>query len=393
MRVLARTWTTGLLCWAMGMGLWVSGVARAQTPAAYANPTPDRIAIWLKSTSAQDRAWGAHSVVLTRDASFLPMLESLAEQWEPALPYRSLGGDFTNLEQKNQDHHDAMTAVLDAVIVMGGQISPQALLKLQADFPAQSAVLLSRLAPMDAEPTLLAMVHDLDPQHWKQRRVAAELLGLNPPAGFAASIMKESEINIRVAVVVPGQPVGRVGQSASCGGGPQRPPDDPNWPVVGQYLLWDHFTNSNDSTIYPVVSGYPFVVARRTEAARSWTQSECGTLAPFTTTIRLQLIARMLLLADAKTLDIYPESESTIIAASTQEYERKLSEIVSQEEAKLLPIETQLQSKGFVTADEITRGEAKPSLHLYLWDARADKDKTFELPKIDFHDPSIVWNP
>jgi hypothetical protein len=36
-----------------------------------------------------------------------------------------------------------MTAVLDAVILLDGRISAQGLLKLQGDFPAQTAVLLS----------------------------------------------------------------------------------------------------------------------------------------------------------------------------------------------------------------------------------------------------------
>jgi hypothetical protein len=101
----------------------------------------------------------------------------------------------------------------------------------------------------------------------------------------------------------------------------------------------------------------------------------------------------MLLLADAKYLDISPESQSTIIAASTEEYEWKLMDIVSQEKAKFLSIEGQLQVKRFMTSDEIARGDAKPRLVLSLWDARADMDKTFALPKIDLHDAGIVWVP
>jgi hypothetical protein len=252
------------ICWAMGLGLLSCGFAQAQaqTPAAYAGtPTPERITAWLKSGSAQDRAWGAHFIVVTRDASFLPTLEALAEQWEVLPPHSSqLTSPYKldpKLEPEQVDRQDAMTAVLDAVILLGGQVSAQGLQKLQVDFPAQSAVLLARLSPRDAEPTLLVMYHNTDPQHWKQRRVAAELLALNPPAGFAASIMKDSEIKISVKVVIPDQREGGMGHSSSCGGGFLRPPDDPNWPVVGQYALWDHFTNPTIQRFIPLLAATP----------------------------------------------------------------------------------------------------------------------------------------
>jgi hypothetical protein len=391
MRMNARTWTMGLLCWTMGVGLWASGDARAQTPEAYAGtPTAERITAWLKSDIGRDRAWGAYYAAQTKDASLLPELVGMAEQWEvlpthvyPYLPpYRA----ETKMVPEQVDRLDAMTAVLDAVILLDGRISAQGLLKLQGDFPAQTEVLLSRMPEPEVEPTLLTMVHDTDRWHQEQRHVAAALLAREqkPPAGFVASLMHGADVGGMVLVYIPGL----TGSSVS-GGGCEADiaivrPQDFDWPQVGQYSL-----RTNIDVLYATsyrIAGR--IQVARIEGTRTISYPHCYQIGDLNTRARLQIVAELL---GRDSLDIQTDETTTIFAASTAEYERKLREFVAQEEQKFLTVETQLQAKGLVTADEIARGDAKPHLHLMPQDLRAPKDTKFALPSIDFHDANIVW--
>jgi hypothetical protein len=78
-------------------------------------------------------------------------------------------------------------------------------------------------------------------------------------------------------------------------------------------------------------------------------------------------------------------------AASTGEYLWKLSEFVAGVENKFLRVETQLEAKGLVTADEIERGDATPTLLLSMWDQRPDMGRTFDLPEVSFRNASVQW--
>jgi hypothetical protein len=381
-----------LLCWAMGLGLFAAGVARAQIPAGYAGtPTPERIAAWLKSDIGRDRAWGAYYAAQTKDASFLPELVGMAEQWEPlpthADPYIPPHRGQTTLEPEQVDRLDAMTAVLDTVILLGGRISAQGLLRLQGDFPAQTAVLLSRMPEPEAESTLLAMVHDTDRSHKEQRHVAADLLARakTPPAGFVASLTYGVDVEIEVSVRVPDGPAEKTGWNSLCEADIAIVrPQDFDWPQVGQYSLRTYIDAKNATSSR--IAGR--ILVARIEGTRTISYPHCYQIGDLDTRGRLQIVAELL---GRDSLEIQSIEKTTILVTSTAEYEQKLREFVAQEEEKFLSVETQLQAKGLVTPDEIAHGEVKPRLHLLLQDLRSPKDKNFGLPEIDFHDPSIDW--
>jgi hypothetical protein len=386
----------GLFCWAMGLGLLASGPVRAQTPAAYAGtPTADRITAWLKSDSGRDRAWGAYYAAQTKDASFLPELEGLAEQWEALPPHDDPKFPAYKpdplLKPEQVDRLDAMTAVLDAVILLDGRISAQGLLKLQGDFPAQTAVLLSRMPAPEVELTLLAMFHDADPQHGARRHVAAELLAREqkPPAGFVASLMRGADMegDVMVQVPVPSKPGSSFGSGSSCDADiAVEHPQPSDWPQVGQYSLRTYIEAKN-ATSYPIAGR---IQAARIEGARTKSYPTCWHIGDLNTQARLQIVAELLGRSEID-LVIHPIEKTTIVATGTTEYERKLREFVAQEEEKFSVVEKQLQRVGLVTADEIALGEVKPRLHLTIIDMRVDEDKKFALPRIDFHDSRIDW--
>jgi len=410
----------------MAVGLWVSGIARAQTPAAYAGtPTAERIAAWLKSTEGRDRAWGAYYAAQTKDTTFLPELEGLAEQWEALPPHHD--PEFPDykpdptLTTEQVDRQDAMTAVLDAVILLDGRVSSKGLLKLQGDFPAQTAVLLSRMPEAEVEPTLLTMYHDAIPQHGEQRRVAAELLAREktPPAGFVASLMRGADVegDVTVQVPAPSGPGTTSGFGVACDADVAlEHPQPSDWPQVGQYSLRTYIIPKN-ATSYPIAGR---IQVARIEGARTKEYPHCWHIGDLDTQARLQIVAELLgcsrldnqalakkmgrpnsiaeyeqnlaeMILGGNSLEIQSFEKAMILATSTAEYEQKLREFVAQEEQNILSVETQLQAKGLVSADEIARGEVKPRLHLTVIDMRAYEDRKFKLPSIDFHDPRIDW--
>jgi hypothetical protein len=280
--------------------------------------------------------------------------------------------------------------VLDAVILLDGRISTQGLLKLQGDFPAQVAVLLSRMPEPETESTLLAMVHDADPQHKEQRRVAAELLAREktPPAGFVTSLMRGADVegDVRVDVSRPGRPAaGTLNWNSSCESDIWlNQPQPSDWPNVGQYSLSTTIDKRN-ATSYRIAGR---ILALRVEGTRTKVFPYCYPIGDLDTRARLQIVAELL---GRDSLDIQTDETTTIFAASTAEYERKLREFVAQEEEKFSVVEKQLQRAGWVTSDEVARGEVKPRLHLTVIDIRLNGDKKFKLPSIDFHDARIDW--
>jgi hypothetical protein len=319
----------------------------------------------------------------------------LAERWEPLPPHGNPEFPAYKLDPtlapEQVDRLDAMTAVLDAVILLDGRISAQGLLKLQGDFPAQAAVLLSRMPEPEVEPTLLTMYHDADSWHGAQRLVAAELLARSktPPAGFVASLMRGADVegDVTVQVPVPSKPGMTTGSGSSCEDDiafihPQ--PSD--WPTVGQYSLRTNIYAVN-ATSYRIAGR---IQVARIEGTRTKVFPNCYPIGDLNTRARLQIVSELL---DRIEIDlvIQPVEKTTILATSTAEYERNLREFVAQEEEKFSVVEKQLQRAGGVTADEIARGDAKPRLHLKVIDMRVNEDRTFALPSIDFHDAKIDW--
>jgi len=102
---------------------------------------------------------------------------------------------------------------------------------------------------------------------------------------------------------------------------------------------------------------------------------------------RMQIIARMLGV-EQDTLPIdeeeYSVQKTRFSASSTAEFTMKVTQFVDDEEKKFLKLETQLQQKGLLTAEEIEHGDARPRLLLSLHDDRTDDSNTFEFPKIAF---------
>jgi hypothetical protein len=371
----------------MGVGVCASGLARAQTPAKYA-PNPRRIASWLKSGSAQDRAWGAYYVVQTGNAAFLPKLEAMAERCKP-LPYNS-----KEVSSREKDDCAAMTEVLAGIIQLKGKLSAEVLVRLAEDFPVQSAILLAQMPQAEAEPALLTIYHM--PLHrggeayqlgeGEAQMLAAELLALRPPAGFAASLLR----NMDVLGVVDVTNLNGLYSSLPSGAlhGCYGPGSRKDWPVMTEYsLVFDEPAVTIIANYLSIKVGKDTIYAQPQQGYHNFCSPRLDSQG------RMMIVARMLGV-EQDTLPFDEESygvQRTIFpASSTAEFTTKVTQFVDEEKKKFLELETQLQQKGLITAEEIKRGDARSRLLLSLHDDR--EAKNLELPMIAFpSEQRVEW--
>lgn len=138
--------------------LLVAVSAHAQdTAAPTASPGTDVIASYLHSEDQRLVAWGAVFALQTKDTDRLSDLLSLVENWRPIQPY---AGAAPQLDQPILERKFAMQLVLDTIIQMQATPPTGSLLNLANDFPMQTAILLSRIAPGEAQQTLRDLYFD-----------------------------------------------------------------------------------------------------------------------------------------------------------------------------------------------------------------------------------------
>src|SRR5579863_484838 len=180
---------------------------------------------WLASNDPRVRAWGAYLAIRDRQFHLRDELIGLAMAYHVTeLP----------LTAEERDEHDAMVAVLDAIIQLGSSIPPGVAGRLYPEFPAQALILLSSQGQF-ADSNLLEIfkTENKQPGAWL---AAGNLLMISRPAGFAAAILAGLTVHAHVTVVSPNSGGGLGGGSwGSCGS--SIPPDKKDWPPVGNYFV------------------------------------------------------------------------------------------------------------------------------------------------------------
>lgn len=179
---------------------------------------------WLASPDPRLRAWGAYAVLRDHQTDQVPTLLSLVAAYEP------IPGEPTSL---NRDTHDAMLAILDAVIQLNAQVPAADAAKLYPEFPAQSVILLSR--SRDNVSSHLLDIFEDQRSGLGAWLAAGDLLASNSALGFAAAVLDSMTIHASVAVTMPGQKPNGQGVAGDKFGNILEP--KPGWPEVGTYTL------------------------------------------------------------------------------------------------------------------------------------------------------------
>lgn len=169
---------------------------------------------WLHSDDPRTQAWGAYLALRDRRSEAIPDLLALLAKLQPSQP----------------DPHDAMLAVLDALIQMDAQVPVSEAQRIYPAFPVQSLLLLARAE--DATPALLDIFNSDQPSPaaWL---ATGNLLVTRSAEGFALAILERMTVNAVVMVTEPGGGGGFGGSNFCCGGGATAP--SVGWPPVGVY--------------------------------------------------------------------------------------------------------------------------------------------------------------
>jgi hypothetical protein len=222
-----------VLCWGR-----VCFAQDPQDPAPLTEPSStSQITDLLSSGEPRLVAWGAHYALAAKAQGAVSQLVDLADRWQPtAADANSEGPDAVPRDQT--DEHDALTAVLDAIIQLHAAISPSTLQNLAGDFPNQVAILLSRL-PLDQSQSLSQEFYRSDPNTLGAHNlqyVSAALLVKAPPAGFAADLFSGIHNRATIKITKPGYSEdGTYGTGSGVGcaiGDSHR-----DWPEFGIYQL------------------------------------------------------------------------------------------------------------------------------------------------------------
>ncbi|HEX8816305.1 MAG TPA: hypothetical protein VF753_12460 [Terriglobales bacterium] len=362
----------------LSLTLAVGSLAQTSTPV----PSQKNLKTWLTNADPRMVAWGAYDAAAMHDRPSIPDLLTLAANWQ-GISTRDADGNPVPLSQQQKDQRDATAAVVDALIQLHADAPPDTLRVLAPNFGNEVAIMLSRMSAADAQPLALDFYHSSKPA--ALQLVAAGLLALKPPSGFAADMLSNTTVRAAVYVLNPGMERSYGGSGGSCFT-ENAPPHD-GWPPIGQYVLSTDKTNGN----FIVVAGIEPVYARRDESTHYFGDS-C--LSSFGVHLgsdeRLHLIAEMLGV-DPFSIPWNTAPETSIVFQSPEQYERTLLVFVHGEQEKYRATAMALAERGLLTPSEAEDLEALPKLQLQINDARKDPSPLPELaslpPRVEAHGP------
>lgn len=180
---------------------------------------------WLQSDDPRLIAWGSWIARQDHLTKLTPLLLSQLDRYQPPEEYE--------LQSPRNDRHDALLAVLDALIGLQVNVPPEQASKLYSEFPSQSLILLID-SNADADSQLLEIFHRAK-ANWNWL-AAGNVLAKHRTPGFASVVLSRLTLHLTVNVVGPGaNGFGIGGTGSECMGGMGAP--KPHWPIVGTYRL------------------------------------------------------------------------------------------------------------------------------------------------------------
>jgi hypothetical protein len=335
-------------------------------------PTDALVRQWLEDGEPRLTAWGARSVLVDNSTALLPEVENSIERWELRFVARPSLWDH--------DHQYAIIVMLDTVIQMGGSLPAKTVAGLDRTLDPQRILLLEQMPWQEAGPVWRTMYEPDAPQHFGTTRVAAEMLALHPPPGFASDLLRRITVSARVEVYSPGAGLG-VGTSGGSGGDcAQGAPRGNDWPETGSYTLQD----SPKVKGAKLLEGTSDVYVVRAVSRWYW-PSLCGGFRALTDEMRDRLVGKMLdEKAGGEPIDLSPKVR--IEFTDREAYDTQVVGFVEEQQARFSRLVAKLVERGVMTEEE-QRG-ATLRMRITVEDSRG-KDAV-DLPKIAFR-PPIEW--
>ncbi|MGB6686258.1 MAG: hypothetical protein WBE76_00280 [Terracidiphilus sp.] len=333
--------------------------------------TPDEIRQWLESGDPRLIAWGAYFAGQDKvNSALAPMLE-LVDDWQTPVN----AGDAAAHERQ-----DAMAAVLDALILRNISVPPESLLAVGDSFPAQSAILASRLPIGEATPLLQNWYRERNEgKQPRLARLAAMMLAKSPPPGFAASVLAETEDHVQVTVVDPGTGFGSGGGICyGLGGGI---PHRPGWPFIYRYALEENSQQIGHPLLIEA-GGDRITYDRTLEGGEAFFQ-----VRSLDDETRQHLLLEMLG-GNRTALQWATQQQISLEWEGPANFLTDLRNIVNEEESKLRDTVEEFTDMGLLSPDEAAR--IRPRLSVLVFDSRESKEAP--LPDFEYSDlHTSVW--
>jgi hypothetical protein len=344
------------------------GSSFAQGPSQSPSQPPQQsVESLLASGDPRLVAWGAHNALAANRRDLIPELLSLAAQWQPIVRENPDAWNAEDdLPQDDLDRRDAMQAVLDTLIQMKVTVPPDVMRTLAPEFGNDVAVLLSRIPQEEAIP-LAVEFYQAESKLGSLGYLSAAMLALHPQPGFAADMLRSTDVYATILVVRPGERESFAHGGGDCfeGSGDTRK----DWPRTGQYIVrLGEGGVPRDSDSMVLLEGVDTIYAKREEAT-NYHAALCGRGIGLSRESRRRLIAEMLRLAPEK-MPWETELQPNVEFLSLEQFYTEVRHLVAEEQAKY-----RLTVAGLLHRNLMTQSEAQtdlPHLILNIQDDRQD---------------------
>jgi hypothetical protein len=335
--------------WCVFVFLLVAGSVSAQEPQITSDTVLDSATLekWLHGDDPRLIAWAADYTRRNPNPEILQEMPPLVEHWSIPLDYAR---NWT-LSLQIQ----AYMAVLDTLIQANVSVPIYLIDQIAPFFPAQAAILISRHPLSASRSTLFDWTWQLPGRSGASlARIAAMMLASDADGSDGArsrelvqlvgKVVSDSETEVRVTLVSPGQGEGSGGSTTSCGdGGGSRITS--GWPEVFAYDLRENIPDS--TTLVVVELDGDRIVSRRRPVNDFWGSCDSDLVEALDAITRHRLIAYWLGVPD-EDMDWQPTLDATIVWAGESDYEQRLGGIVESQREKLRATVSALKQRGYL---------------------------------------------
>jgi hypothetical protein len=309
---------------------------------------------WLGSPDPRLQAWGAYAVLRDWLTDATPTLLQMLARYSPG---------------EDAARHDAMLAVLDALIQMGANVPAADAQRIYAEFPVQSLILLSRAAEGNA-PALMDIFENerREPAAWL---AAGNLLLAQRAQGFAAAVLEGMTVHALVTVTEPNSGGGFGGSNLCTGlGGAAQP--KAGWPAVGIYAFGGCGDSVKPGAMMLAAGADPAYYYRQVNSSYQMdaTRGCCGVCRPDKDLVRQHYLTA-LLAASADDPPVRAHISQTIAWQSVDAYRQELQAFIAGQEHVFTELARRLGSQELLSDEEVK--SLVPTLEIRIWDQRASR--------------------
>lgn len=355
--------------------------------AAYAQTAPtqasnDEIDHWLRSGEPRMVAWGAAFAAKSGDRDELPLLASLAENYQSIPPQEyDARGNYIPRTPEQKQRLDSMEVVLDSIIQLHGRVPYEAITSVLPDFPAQALTLFAGMPEPERSQRADVLYATRDkadqPYDWhhlaqqQMIHMAAAILALQPPPGFTATLLNETTVVLKVSVTDDEQKREGTFSGGMCGDSFGLKPA-PGWPQPYTYVVEQHWSSQGaaDGVLVP---GEPSITTRR-----ALSNSSCSTLPGFTSVQKL-LLAEQEAGFLPKDLGTGTLQYDTLRYPGQASFVASLSSLVNRRKEPFRKLAATLAGKSFLSSSEAAT--AMPMFAVEIDDYRKDRTQALQMPE------------